>query len=84
LLRATNELDQSITQIEAGYQESISYSLWNVDSQHIKTQLAGILNFPSVLNVYIETKEGLIHSVGNIENKARKKVFDLFFNSTER
>jgi methyl-accepting chemotaxis protein len=84
-LRATNELDQSIAQIEAGYQESISYSLWNFDSQQIKTQLAGILNFPGVLNVYIETKEGLLHSVGNFEKKgSQKHAFDLFFTSADR
>ncbi|MFT7410729.1 MAG: PAS domain-containing protein [Oleispira sp.] len=84
-LRATNELDQSITQIEAGYQESISYSLWNFDSQQIKTQLSGILNFPGVLNVYIETKEGLLHSVGNFEKAgSQKHAFDLFFTNAER
>jgi PAS domain-containing protein len=84
-LRATNELDQSITQIEAGYQESISYSLWNFDSQQIKTQIAGILNFPGVLNVYIETKEGLLHSAGDFEKSgSQKHAFDLFFTSAER
>lgn len=84
-LQGTNELNQSITQIEAGYQESISYSLWNFDSQQIKTQLAGILNFPGVLNVYIETKEGLLHSAGDFEQSgSQKHAFDLFFTSAER
>jgi PAS domain-containing protein len=84
-LRATNELDQSITQIEAGYQESISYSLWNFDRQQIRTQLAGILNFPGVLNVYIETKEGLLHSAGDFERAGSQKyAFDLFFTRAER
>ena len=84
-VQGTNELNQSITQIEAGYQESISYSLWNFDSQQIKTQLAGVLNFPGVLNVYIETKEGLLHSAGNFEQSgSQKHAFDLFFTSAER
>lgn len=84
-LQATNELDQSISQIKAGYQESISYSLWNFDSPQIKTQLAGILNFPGVLNVYIETKEGLLHSAGDFEQSgSQKHAFDLFFTSAER
>jgi PAS domain-containing protein len=84
-LRATDELNQNITQIEASYQESISYSLWNFDSQQIKTQLAGILNFPGVLNVYIETKEGLLHSVGDFEKTgSQMHAFDLFFISDER
>ncbi len=84
-LQGTNELNQSITQIEAGYQESISYSLWNFDSQQIKTQLAGILNFPGVLNVYIETKEGLLHSAGDFEQSgSQKHAFDLFFTSAEQ
>ena len=83
--QATNELDQSISQIKAGYQESISYSLWNFDSPQIKTQLAGILNFPGVLNVYIETKEGLLHSAGDFEQSgSQKHAFDLFFNSADR
>ena len=83
--QGTNELNQSITQIEAGYQESISYSLWNFDSQQIKTQLAGVLNFPGVLNVYIETKEGLLHSAGDFEQSGSEKhAFDLFFTSAER
>ena len=84
-LQATNELDQSISQIKAGYQESISYSLWNFDSPQIKTQLAGILNFPGVLNVYIETKEGLLHSAGDFEQSgSQKHAFDLFFTSADR
>ncbi len=84
-LQGANKLNQSITQIKAGYQESISYSLWNFDSQQIKTQLAGILNFPGVLNVYIETKEGLLHSAGDFDQDATQKhAFDLFFTSAER
>jgi HAMP domain-containing protein len=84
-LQGANEFNQSISQIEAGYQESISYSLWNFDSQQIKTQLAGILNFPGVLNVYIETKEGLLHSSGDFEQTgSQKHAFDLFFTSAER
>lgn len=84
-LQGASKLNQSITQIKAGYQESISYSLWNFDSQQIKTQLAGILNFPGVLNVYIETKEGLLHSAGDFEQSASQKhAFDLYFTSAER
>jgi PAS domain-containing protein len=84
-LQGSSELKQSISQIKAGYQESISYSLWNFDSQQIKTQLAGILNFPGVLNAYIETKEGLLHSAGNFEQAGSQKyAFDLFFTSSER
>jgi PAS domain-containing protein len=84
-LQGAGELNQSISQIKAGYQESISYSLWNFDSQQIKTQLAGILNFPGVLNVFIETKEGLLHSAGDFEQGgSQKHTFDLFFTSAER
>lgn len=84
-VQATDELDQSISQIKAGYQQSISYSLWNFDSPQIKTQLAGILNFPGVLNVYIETKEGLLHSAGDFEQSgSQKHAFDLFFTSADR
>lgn len=84
-LQGANKLNESITQIKAGYQESISYSLWNFDSQQIKTQLAGILNFPGILNVYIKTKEGLLHSAGDFEqNASQKHAFDLFFTSAER
>lgn len=83
--QGTNTLNQSISQIQAGYQESISYSLWNFDSQQINTQLAGIINFPGVLNVYIETKEGLLHSMGDFEQDSEEKhAFDLFFTSAER
>lgn len=83
--QGTNTLNQSISQIQAGYQESISYSLWNFDNQQIKTQLAGIINFPGVLNVYIETKEGLLHSTGDFQQESKEKhAFDLFFVSAER
>lgn len=83
--QGTQELNQSITQIKAGYQESISYSLWNFDSPQIKAQLAGILNFPGVLNVYIETKEGLLHSAGDFEQTSSQTyAFDLFFTSAGR
>lgn len=78
--QGANTLNQSIVQIQAGYQESISYSLWNFDSQQIKTQLAGIINFPGVLNVYIETKEGLLHSTGDFQQTySEKHAFDLFY-----
>jgi hypothetical protein len=83
--QGTITLNQSISQIQAGYQESISYSLWNFDNQQIKTQLAGIINFPGVLNVYIETKEGLLHSTGDFQQESKEKhAFDLFFISAER
>ena len=81
----TNELTRSIEQIQAGYQESISYSLWNFDTQQIKTQLSGILNFPGVVNVYIETSEGLLHSTGDFQqDSSNKYAFDLLFESSDR
>ena len=83
--QGTNELDQSIKQIQSGYQESVSYSLWNFDNQQIKAQLSGILNFPGVLNVYIETNEGLLHSTGNFDKlSADKHAIDLFYRNSDR
>lgn len=83
--QGTNELDESIKQIKSGYQESVSYSLWNFDNQQIKAQLAGILNFPGVLNVYIETNEGLLHSTGNFDKLSTEKhTIELFYLNGER
>ena len=83
--QGTSELNQSIIQIQSGYQESVSYSLWNFDSQQLKTQLGGILNFPGVLNVYVETNEGLLHSTGNFDKQSREKhTIDLFYTNGER
>jgi len=83
--QGTGELDRSIDQIQNGYQQSISYSLWNFDNQQIKAQLSGINNFPGVLAVYIETNEGLLHSIGNFDSKpSRTYAFDLIYKSPER
>lgn len=83
--QGTGELDRSIDQIQNGYQQSISYSLWNFDNQQIKAQLSGINNFPGVLAVYIETNEGLLHSIGNFDSKpSRTYAFDLVYKSPER
>lgn len=83
--QGASELDRSIEQIQAGYQQSISYSLWNFDNQQIKTQLSGILNFPGVVAVFIETNEGLLHSAGDFDAEAsRTYAFDLLYSSPER
>ncbi|MFC3679705.1 hypothetical protein [Bacterioplanoides pacificum] len=64
--RGINEYSNSISQIRTSYQQSISYSLWNFDTRQIDTQLEGILNFPGVVYVYIETENDLIHSAGDV------------------
>ena len=81
--RGVNEYEQSSKQIQTSYQQSISYSLWNFDTRQIESQLEGILNFPGVVYVYIETQNNLIHSAGDVLSRTDKRhSFPLNFNSS--
>ncbi|GAA6145573.1 HAMP domain-containing protein [Thalassolituus maritimus] len=64
--RGVSQFRSNLDQINASYQESISYSLWNFDNRQIESQLAGILNFPGVVYVYIESRDKLVQSAGDI------------------
>ena len=64
--RGVSQYRSNLDQIHASYQESISYSLWNFDNRQIESQLSGILNFPGVVYVYIESREKLVQSAGDI------------------
>lgn len=80
--RGINEYSNSITQIRSGYQQSLSYSLWNFDTRQINSQLEGILNFPGVVYVHIESEGNLIHSAGNVlANSEERHSFPLSYQS---
>lgn len=64
--RGISQFRINLDQISASYQESISYSLWNLDDRQIKSQLSGVLNFPGVVYVFIENEDKLLHSAGDI------------------
>ncbi|WP_199243899.1 HAMP domain-containing protein [Bacterioplanes sanyensis] len=64
--RGVSSYDQSITQIRSSYLDSISYSLWNFDIPQLESQLIGILNFPGVAYVFIESSDGTIFSAGDV------------------
>ncbi|UTW49557.1 HAMP domain-containing protein [Bacterioplanoides sp. SCSIO 12839] len=81
--RGINEYGNSISQIRSGYQQSISYSLWNFDTRQINSQLEGILNFPGVVYVYIESEGSLAHSAGNVlASSDERHSFPLSYQST--
>ena len=80
--RGVNEYSSSITQIRSSYQQSISYSLWNFDTRQIDSQLEGILNFPGVVYVYIETQNNLVHSAGDVLSRSdQRHSFPLIYQS---
>lgn len=71
--RGVSEYEQSSRQIQTSYQQSISYSLWNFDTRQIESQLEGILNFPGVVHVYIESQNNLIHSAGDVLSRSDQR-----------
>ncbi len=56
--------NQAVDQIQNGYIESISLSLWEYDSGQIELQLGGILNFPTVVYARVISDGGLEISKG--------------------
>jgi len=64
--RNVRQYSANIIQIENSYQKSLSYSLWNFDSNQVEAQLHGILNFPGVVYTYIENKDEVVYSAGNV------------------
>ena len=68
--RGVDQYQKNLDQINASYQQSVSYSLWNFDNRQIESQLAGILNFPGVVYVYIESRDKLVQSAGDIYSPA--------------
>lgn len=64
--RGVSQVSHNLNQIQSSYQQSVSYSLWNFDNRQIESQLNGILNFPGVVYVYIESRNKLIQSAGDI------------------
>lgn len=64
--RGVSQVSHNLNQIQSSYQQSVSYSLWNFDNRQIESQLNGILNFPGVVYVYIESRNKLVHSAGDV------------------
>lgn len=81
--RGLSSYDQSINQIRSSYLDSISYSLWNFDIPQLEAQLTGILNFPGVVYVFIESSDGTIFSAGDVMQGAdtRHEIIVFFENS---
>lgn len=57
-----DEIHKGLVQIENSYQPSLSRSLWNFDSEQVITQLDGILNFPGIQYVLVESRD-----LGNLQ-----------------
>lgn len=68
--RGISQFQKNLDQIHTSYQQSVSYSLWNFDNRQLESQLHGILNFPGVVYVYIENRDKLIQSAGDIYAEA--------------
>lgn len=68
--RGISQFQKNLDQIHTSYQQSVSYSLWNFDNRQLESQLHGILNFPGVVYVYIENRDKLVQSAGDIYAQA--------------
>lgn len=76
--------DKVLEQISSGYQNSITYSLWNFDSRQLDTQLQGIMNFPGVIYVQIDHDGQVLQSLGNLYEKGdRNLVIPLDYTSND-
>ncbi|GGY34060.1 hypothetical protein GCM10011297_03840 [Bacterioplanes sanyensis] len=83
--RGLSSYDQNIHQIRSSYLDSISYSLWNFDIPQLEAQLTGILNFPGVAYVFIESSDGTLFSAGDVMQGADiRHDIQVFFQSNER
>ena len=54
----TNEMDAleaAFTQVKNGYLESVAIAAWNLDEEQLEQQMQGILNFPDVTSVTLDT-----------------------------
>lgn len=61
--RGRQQIHHDLQQIENSYQSSLSLSLWNFDADQVQIQLQGILNFPGVHYVQIESRDlGLLQA----------------------
>lgn len=61
--RGRQQIHHDLQQIENSYQSSLSLSLWNFDANQVQIQLQGILNFPGVRHVQIESRDlGLLQA----------------------
>lgn len=75
------ELDKkeaSLAQVQLSYVPSLSQSLWNVDTQQIRLQLAGIKNFPYIAYVMVQGTEGEFEEVGQPINVESEKGYDSY------
>ena len=70
-----NALEKNMAIIKKSYVQSISVSMWNMQSSQLKTALDGIVNIPGIQYAAILDKEKVYVESGTIaKNKTMKKV----------
>ena len=78
-------LEDKLELIEAGYQQSISESLWVVDHELLKTQMKGILKIPDIRYVEIRKEEEQLFKFGQVKlNNIISRRFQLSYMYRER
>jgi hypothetical protein len=72
-----NALEKNMAIIKKSYVQSISVSMWNMQSSQLKTALDGIVNIPGIQYAAILDKEKVYVESGTIaKNKTMKKVLN--------
>ncbi len=68
------EYNKALEQIRSGYQDSITYSLWNFDKRQLETLLQGVSNFPGVVYVQLDHEGTVLHSLGDLYRKSDQRL----------
>ncbi len=72
--QGVHQYEEVVTQIHNGYQKSLSYSMWNFDVLQIESQLKGIMNFPGITYLQIDSNGKILLSMGDMYQEADKKM----------
>jgi len=80
-----NSQERNLKQLENGYVDSISYSIWYYSTDQLQTQLKGILSFPNVIYAGVKSNN-LDQHVGAVKpgQFVRKVEYPLTFMSDDK
>lgn len=78
--RDMSYIDDHLDQIQGGYVDSLSYSLWNFDFEQIQNQLKGILNYQEIYYVYIHTPSGQFFEQGQKAHSSFSQTTEILLN----
>ena len=78
--RGRQQIRHDLSQIENSYASSLSRSIWNFDAEQVEIQLHGILNFPGIQHVQIDSRDlGIIQAGERPQSPDEQYAFPLHY-----